>query len=632
MKFFRSILTTKIIRLILALFIASPFLLQAGCNDEAGTSPKSLLALYNPIIYVDGSLNDAFDGSLEYSLTLYEPTQYSLTDGDNNQYLLSADDPVPNVNLQYSLTINDSPKDVYFIFTNTSPYSKSSYPAVTDPEQSIYQDIIPESGDGNTQTPVPGGAAGIRGKPEISEFNRNPFALLNSINPVTLLLSIVPPDRPLYDAEGSGSALRIDKYTTVNATCREVRTVETALGAKTLNIWVADNCWYSGGTTTNKINQDMVTDLADQFIKTDLNNDIYDWVSNIYGEEWGPLTDSSLSERDRNKLIDVTNEITILLYDIDNDNSQNGGVLGYFWAKDNFKKTAISYSNERIMFYLDAVLFATKSGGIWNITDKWPSDIVSTLAHEFQHMIHFYQKNVMRTGGEGTEIWIDEMCSLATEDLVAQLIEVNGPRGVDYDTATAGPDNNMNGRLPLFNYFNTFSVTSWYSGAGVLLGYSLNYALGSYLARNYGGAGFFQNVMHNDSTDYAAIEYALSGTGESFGTVLRKWGVTNILSDKTDTPETFRYNINDWATSTISGIDYDLGSINLYNYRYWYEGSYYDGPVIQTSIPSETMPPASNFYYLAAKNLIGTKSWVIPMRSNVRLSVVARDQLPVSVP
>ena len=74
-----------------------------------------------------------------------------------------------------------------------------------------------------------------------------------------------------------------------------------------------------------------------------------------------------------------------------------GGVAGYFYAKDNFKSSYYSGSNQRIMFYLDAVMFANGDGidgTDWDVSDPSPGDIVSTLTHEFQHMIHFYQKQI----------------------------------------------------------------------------------------------------------------------------------------------------------------------------------------------------------------------------------------------
>ncbi len=131
----------------------------------------------------------------------------------------------------------------------------------------------------------------------------------------------------------------------------------------------------------------MVDILADKFLRSGSNNDIYDWETNIFGEEWGV----EASQKQTN-LIGETNEIVILLTDIDSDDNSRNGTIGYFWPKDTFND--IEGSNREIMFYVDAVMFSSKDNkDFWSIESKMPMETVSTLAHEFQHMISFYQKS-----------------------------------------------------------------------------------------------------------------------------------------------------------------------------------------------------------------------------------------------
>ncbi len=115
--------------------------------------------------------------------------------------------------------------------------------------------------------------------------------------------------------------------------------------------------------------------------------------------------------------IPESDEITILLTDINNDNSSNGGVVGYFWAKDNYTQSTVAGSNERVIFYIDSVMYANNdSDGDGNADNYWENIIYSTLAHEFQHMINFYQRVAKR--GLATETWYNEMLSAAIEDIV----------------------------------------------------------------------------------------------------------------------------------------------------------------------------------------------------------------------
>ncbi|OQY31181.1 MAG: hypothetical protein B6241_14705 [Spirochaetaceae bacterium 4572_59] len=108
-------------------------------------------------------------------------------------------------------------------------------------------------------------------------------------------------------------------------TLRKIQT-ETESG-KTLKIWVENNSWHVGGSEEYQITDDMLTFLADGFLKEGEFNDIYNWETTIYGEEWGA---HSYSE-----LIGDYDDINIVLADLLHDDLASG-VAGYFWAKDNF--------------------------------------------------------------------------------------------------------------------------------------------------------------------------------------------------------------------------------------------------------------------------------------------------------
>jgi hypothetical protein len=595
---------------VVLLLITLPLLL-ASCTPGGEDTSKSLLiagAYKNA-----GTVNETYSDALGYYY---------------NTITIPEQDGGKNVRFEYNLDLGADYKDVYFVFTNTSTSSRSSYPLLDSTSMSVTQGATPESVDAARAAALSTGSTAQRGKPEISEFNRKPWDILNKINPVNVLLNSIALPEPRQDTVTDIHTFKIDAHTTVDATCQYVSpAIPTAFGdTKKLNIWVADDMWGAPYVTL-----DMVTALANKFLKSGLDNDIYDWVTNIYGEEWGSLFGSSLSDTDQSMLIGPNTDITILLFDIDADRSPDGGVVGYFWAKDNFKESVVHYSNERIMFYIDAVMLANADGGAWAITDKWPSIVISVLSHEFKHMIHFYQKTIMRSGGSGSETWLDEMCAMATEDLVADKVQVDGPRGVAYDNYTAGSTGNTNGRLPLYNLYDDYSVTNWYSGNLVLVSYSLNYALGAYLSRNYGGAEFFRNVVQNEFTDEAAIEFALHKiTGhetDTFSQVLQKWAVSNLLSDKTDTIDGYMYNnVTPLTTfdSTVSGKHYTLGSINLYNYLYPYSTEPQTGPYIYTNMRTGMMPPASNIYYKAGEGITGAHNWTIRLKSGVRMSVVVK--------
>ncbi|MBN2546878.1 MAG: hypothetical protein JXB50_13845, partial [Spirochaetes bacterium] len=242
---------------------------------------------------------------------------------------------------------------------------------------------------------------------------------------------------------------------------------------------------------------------------------------------------------------------------------------------------------------------------------------------------------VLRTGSIGTQTWLNEMCSLVAEDLIADKLQVNGPRGITYSDPTAGSTNNESGRLPLYNAYNDDSVNYWQSGDEVLRSYAINYAFGAYLARNFGGANLFNKIVQCEYSDEQAINYALNDLGytaENFTTALQKWGAANLLSDNLSPPAGYyKYNQGDiWFTSTKGSITYNLGSINLYNYKYIDESYTQTGPYIYifTPVGSPIYPYlfySSNRYYRAGNNITGILSESIDLKnSNVKLTVVIK--------
>jgi len=343
--------------------------------------------------------------------------------------------------------------------------------------------------------------------------------------------------------------------------------------SRTLSIWVADDCWGAAPTKKHGITQTMVDALALKFFGAAgvPSDSIYAWVTNILGDEWGPHGYSNL--------ISPSGNVTILLADISGDNSDIGGIVGYFNPGDSV--LGQSGSNERVMFVIDAVMYANPdgegrgkgtagyTGGTWMPTAYWAQTVFSTLAHEFQHMIHFYQKAVKLGGNTRYQpVWIDELCSMQIEDLLADKLGVPGPRGVAPTDYTAGAAGNASGRFRSFVLYNDVSLSAW-GGTDIYASYAAAYAFGAYLTRNYGGAEFLRRVVQTSNITPGAVAAAAAahtGKVETIEGLLRRWGAAVLLSDRTDAPTLYRYNGGGAFSSTVNGVEYRLGSINVWNY------------------------------------------------------------------
>ena len=500
-----------------------------------------------------------------------------------------------NGTIDATIKLGNTPKDLYILLTN-SDKSKKSNPAIIHNAK-----IAPARKNRKT---LSGAITSIRSKilhapTRITNFGRDRNMLHKRVGTRKgkLLPAVTMHDK---DVDGDTKAFYLDAGNTGNktaATAKKVVTVSTAFGNKTLNIWVSNDSFGSGCEKVTCVTQDMVDALADTFLKAGSDNDIYDWVTNIYGEEWGSEAADTYSN-----FIAANDEITILLTDIDKDNSKNGGTIGYFYPKDNYTTDTASGSNQRVMFYIDSVMFANTDSG-----DAWQKEVYSTLAHEFTHMIEFYQKYIKLDSEH--DVWIAEMLAETTEDLVATKIEHNGPRNVAYTDGSAGDPDNVNGRYPKFNENPALSLTAWHN---TITDYSKVSAFGTFLTRNYGGAKVLHDIMHTAKENEDLLE---SVTGKNFASLLREWGVAVMLSDIESPEDLPTYNTGDFTEDYYGNSTYQLGSINFFNYI--------PKPVTKTT--TGTVKPEGNYYYKVGDSLTGDIAIDLTLGDNTEATLIAKE-------
>ena len=86
----------------------------------------------------------------------------------------------------------------------------------------------------------------------------------------------------------------------------------------TFVVWVADASWGARCGQVHCVTQPMVDELAAAFLQPGPGNDVYDWVTTVFGEPWGPHDYAG-------ELLDpATDQIHVLLHDIDGDESTTG--------------------------------------------------------------------------------------------------------------------------------------------------------------------------------------------------------------------------------------------------------------------------------------------------------------------
>ena len=192
--------------------------------------------------------------------------------------------------------------------------------------------------------------------------------------------------------------------------------------------------------------------------------------------------------------IDSNNKIILLIYDI--DEIEYGFVAGFFYQINQYLNVDLHpsnrYSNEAEILHIDILA----------------ADNTETVAHEFQHLIHF-------GNDDDEETWFEEGASMFSEYLI----------GGDAFSGGVGAD---------FRDNPDVSLTYWdSSGSLVLANYGASYTFFLYLAEHFGGNLFIKDLVKRPENGIESIIDTLIARGYSipFPAVFRNWSIANYLDD-----------------------------------------------------------------------------------------------------
>ena len=357
--------------------------------------------------------------------------------------------------------------------------------------------------------------------------------------------------------------------------------VAKAVGKKCI-IWACNGTFVEGAaaTDTDHLTEPQIPDSKFTELAASLDS--------VFTKEMSIFGSNVLSSSVANLIATNANtKLNVLIYDICGDglNTNKTAIVGGLFYSADFclqswltNNTNSSYrrlkSNQCECIHADSYIFK-------NDAEKNKKSTTSTLLHEFQHMLHFINKQVKYD--IGTSTWFNEMLSMSAEDIFQTQLGLS-----DADSPKS--------RMSTFNsgYFAGFK--NWRSGNDVLYSYANAYAFGAYLMRNYGGIKLINQIATNSYADDAAITAALKqlGYSEEYTSVLRKFENVIVYPDAEDKP-----NLLKSVTEGFGGVNYSLTPIQLMNYitvinesqkDYYYDidnryytrdgNSYIRGPVI----------------------------------------------------
>ena len=241
--------------------------------------------------------------------------------------------------------------------------------------------------------------------------------------------------------------------------------------------WYLDNQWLEDlSESQNEELTEALSSLANEF-----DSKIYPVLTGNFGSEWKPG-------------IDKDSRITILIHPM----IEEAG--GYFNSGDEYFKSQIPSSNEREMIYLNAI----------HITKP---RVKSLLAHEFQHLISFNQKEKIHNISE--EVWLNEARSEYVPTLLGYNDEFEG--------------SNLQRRISNFLDKPYDSLTEW---RNLSYDYGVVNLFTHYLVDHY-GPGILINSLQNSKIGIESLNLALSrgGFSQDFSQIFTDWTIAVLIND-----------------------------------------------------------------------------------------------------
>ncbi len=314
--------------------------------------------------------------------------------------------------------------------------------------------------------------------------------------------------------------------------------------------YVEDNYWSAINPEFRQQIKDQTKIIADEF-----ENRIYSSERQFFGSEPNPG-------------IDGDQHITIMLTPL----VDYAG--GYYDTGNEYPKTLQPTSNQREMIYLNvSTLFDTRR-------------VYGFLAHEFQHMISFQQKEVIAKVED--DIWINELRS----EYAVDLLGYNEPY----------LKSNFERRVSSFLENPSDSLTEW---KNITADYGQITLFGKYLAERT-SPKVVADTAHTLDAGISSVNTSLTNNSfkTNFSDMFISWMIANFLNNQSIRPE-FGYtdpdlkNIHVSATNTFPLIGDSSKIIASGMFKDW-EQHWYDLPTFTQGLNSVlkikfTSPSATSF-------------------------------------
>ncbi len=254
---------------------------------------------------------------------------------------------------------------------------------------------------------------------------------------------------------------------------------------------------------------------------------MYDIISENIGQ---------FSDRDGNQ------KVAVFVYSMNDGGTINSFMGGYFWSKD-YADDATAQSQGMRSNEMDVVYIRGNEPAGWEqVGEDFYDYNLTTLVHEFQHLVHFGVKVWQTNNMENySDTWIDEMMAMASETMYFKHKLQETPA---YTHPAMAGNGYLSGRIEYYNadpnrtIRNGHGLTYWDRRGDVLANYSLSYLFGQYLTlHSSNGQGIFKDILSymlaNGVNDYQAVAGAASQSITGISTwddLLKSFAIANMAN------------------------------------------------------------------------------------------------------
>ncbi|MDO9065582.1 MAG: hypothetical protein Q7U96_00665, partial [Chloroflexota bacterium] len=355
-------------------------------------------------------------------------------------------------------------------------------------------------------------------------------AILLTSAPVAAAASYSPITATAQDGDGVFQQFAASAATRIPPTSEPASPlgIQSDTLGQTLSFWAFDyqlGTYYQTSATTMRLSAH-----AAVFVETGLNvaPSVLDDIVSKWETKTYP-TDRATFGSEPSPGIDGDARITLLLLNIRDGQYHGAGsyITGYFSALNEYRQSDLDTwfptlgqkSNQREMLFLDAA----------NPTEVGSNSFYGTIAHEFQHMIHWVLD-------ADEEAWVNEGLS----DLASYLAGF-GHANNHINAFMSNPDD---------------ALTSW---SGSLADYGASYLFFLYVWEKYGGADTVHAIAAATQNGTAGVDAALAARGLTvrFADIFASWTVANYLDDTTLANGLYGYN-------TLSLVDAGADSVTSF--------------------------------------------------------------------